>query len=383
MKANEFDNLVKEKFEQAEFEYAPANWEKLTNELHPVRTIPLTAKKWVSTVGIAASLLLVTSVLAWLFYSSPHDDQPVAATTPVSTPQRSVTPAPEQQTPSTAQGVLGVPPPPVASNTTPKVSIGSAPPRKQHAPIAAGKYVSDPQPTVVVKQDPPFPKYGITEEKVAPIENRIPKKPDQSFAFNDMPLPQSASKPAGKTFVSVTGGVNYGSLNTGYMAGINARQKLGGKLYVEGDLTVLSQQSSQSATVTATQYDLGVGIAGKPGVTNTVTQNESNFLYVQFNPSVGYQVAKKLSLSVGADLQRLLENGGSTKTLVFVSDEPRLVPDLDLGVTGKTEYSVTPRLKAGLLYREGINNLVKGGGNEYFDRRYLQVLLKFRVLGRN
>ena len=52
-----------------------------------------------------------------------------------------------------------------------------------------------------------------------------------------------------------------------------------------------------------------------------------------------------------------------------------------MGLTGKTEYAVTKKLKAGVLYREGINNLINGG-EEYLDRRYLQVQLKFRVFGK-
>jgi hypothetical protein len=110
--------------------------------------------------------------------------------------------------------------------------------------------------------------------------------------------------------------MNYGSLNTGYMAGINARQKIGGKMYVEGDLTLVSNQVTQS-TVTANQYDaFNSGGAGKSSESNTVTQTPSNFLYVQFNPSVGYQVHKKVSLSLGADLQRLLEQNDNLRTLV-------------------------------------------------------------------
>ena len=111
--------------------------------------------------------------------------------------------------------------------------------------------------------------------------------------------------------------MNYGSLNTGYVAGINARQKVGGKLYVEGDLGIVSNQVNQS-TVTSAQYNtFGAGLAGKSSVSNVVTQTPSNFLYVQFNPSLGYQVHKKVSLSLGADLQRLLDQKDNLKTLVY------------------------------------------------------------------
>ena len=382
MNTNEFDDLIKAKVEQAELAYNPANWEKLTRELKPAPVMHISKPNYMRYMGIAASLLLVVSAFGWFLTRDAKDETiaktPAANITAPATVNHQkkahLPPVTEEET--TTQNNTPVTP---ATNAVIPAIAHKQRTTTQTAPQASTPIVEDKTPVPVQETQKP-----IVQEQPAVAENKPIQKPAPAnpFAFNDQFPPQRQAAPAGKTHVSITGGMNYGSLNTGYVAGINARQKVGGKLYVEGDLGIVSNQVNQS-TVTSAQYNtFGAGLAGKSSVSNVVTQTPSNFLYVQFNPSLGYQVHKKVSLSLGADLQRLLDQNDNLKTLVYTSDEMKLIPGLDVGLTGKTEYAVTKKLKAGVLYREGINNLVNGGGDEYLDRRYLQVQLKFTVFGK-
>lgn len=375
MNTNEFDDLIKAKVEQTELAYNPANWDKLTRELHPAPAIQVGKTGFIRYMGIAASLLLVVAAFAWIFTRNNKDESIAKAPVPATT------------TPSKVHHQKSVAVPPVteeeSENVTPASTVAAAPVERKKAthrtilqtpaPIAV-------QSPAVAQTQPAEP---VVNEELPIVKNRTPDKaaPANPFSFNESFQPKPVIIAGGKTHVSITGGMNYGSLNTGYMAGINARQKIGGKMYVEGDLTLVSNQVTES-TVSPNQWAaFESGLGAKSSESNVVTQTPSNFLYIQFNPSVGYQVHKKVSLSLGADLQRLVDHNDNLKTLVYQSDELKLIPGLDMGLTGKTEYAVTKKLKAGVLYREGINNLINGG-EEYLDRRYLQVQLKFTVFGK-
>jgi hypothetical protein len=204
--------------------------------------------------------------------------------------------------------------------------------------------------------------------------NREEHKKDVSapLAFNNSVSFEPKEARVNKTFVSLTGGMNFGSMNTGYMAGINAKQKLSKKIFLEGDLAIVGNTASQ----TFTKQQIPVNTAGGSLKGAPIDYKDANLIYVEVNPTVGYQLMNKVSVGVGADLQQMV-NG--TNTLVNVNDETKTIPAFDFGLTGKTEIALSPKIKAGILYREGINNLINGSSN-YFDRSYLQVQLKWTVL---
>lgn len=381
MKINEFDNLIKEKFEQTELAFNPANWERLTQELGTTRGSRVI--NWRRSLGIAACLLLALGTFAWIFTrdQKPETVAGVPANIneqPINVHHQRTGSAPtteREETSDITKSATTVPQRSVSKTTGGGNTVPS--------PIANVNIASSlPASTVIAEQQP------IAETNTGDTKEHndisIQPAPNKTYVNNEpfRPEPVIAQQQKGRTHLSITGGLNYGSLNTGYAAGINARQKLGRKVYIEGDLALVSNKSEQASSVTPTQYNAyATGTAGRSAVANSLTQAPSNFLYLQFNPSLGLQVHKKLSFSVGADLQRLLDHNNKVKTLVYQSDDLKLIPGTDVGLTGKTEYNVSNRIRAGVLYREGINNFINGS-DDYFDRRYLQVQLKFRVLGR-
>jgi len=381
MKINEFDNLIKEKFEQTELAFNPANWERLTQELDT--TPGSRVINWRRSLGIAACLLLALGTFAWIFTRDQKVD------TVASVPENTT----EQPNKVHHQKAVPVPTTEIAATSNIIERTSAAPQKPANRQTEGGNTIpasiaTASMETPVPASTPPTEQQPIAETITGDTKEHndisIQPAPNKTYVSNEpfRPEPVIAQQPKGRTHLSITGGLNYGSLNTGYAAGINARQKLGRKVYIEGDLALVSNKSDQASNVTPTQYNAyAAGTAGRSAVSNSLTQAPSNFLYLQFNPSLGLQVHKKLSFSVGADLQRLLDHNNSVKTLVYQSDDLKLIPGTDVGLTGKTEYNVSNRIRAGVLYREGINNFINGS-DDYFDRRYLQVQLKFRVLGR-
>ena len=60
----------------------------------------------------------------------------------------------------------------------------------------------------------------------------------------------------------------------------------------------------------------------------------------------------------GLDIQRALQNADKDAIQVE-GNEVKLLPLFDIGATGKLVFRLSGRLEAGLLYRQGVNNLLR------------------------
>ena len=188
----------------------------------------------------------------------------------------------------------------------------------------------------------------------------------------DVPLPTERENNYNRKLnISLGGGVNYGSSSQGYAIAASARKNISNKLYVEGDLAYLNTTAHYTSTTSVGQPSTFAGF--KPVTVN----NLSTFNYLQLSPTMGYHLHKKLAVAVGPDFQRLLQSNATTAT-ASTSDGDKIAPDMDFGFIGKTEYAVYQRLKAGFLYREGMNNFLTNT-NKYLERNYFQVQLKYSL----
>src|SRR5690606_3292206 len=165
-----------------------------------------------------------------------------------------------------------------------------------------------------------------------------------------------------------------------YGASVNARQKIGRRIFVEGDLGFMQNQEMIASTMSTDYYNrVNSGqFSGRPA---KIEEKPYNIHYLQMAPSIGYQLHEHISVGIGADVQKLLDGTREDRPVVTTEQGFKLIPLWDAGVTGKAEYSISRRLKAGVLYREGINNLLQGNTN-YYERRYLQVQMKLKLFGK-
>jgi hypothetical protein len=94
------------------------------------------------------------------------------------------------------------------------------------------------------------------------------------------------------------------------------------------------------------------------------------------NPSFGYQIEDKVALSVGGDFQKMLNK--KDEIVQPDNNNTKIFPTMDIGLTTKSEFIISPNLQAGLVYREGLNNLFKSDA-PYVNRRYVQVQFKYNI----
>lgn len=388
MQANEFDQLLRQRFDEEELPYKPEMWQQLSQQL------PVAKEKknrlgmfWWQVSGIAAAVaVVIITVIKW---QQPVNENPVAmvqTTESSSVLQQNAKPA-----------------------TLPQATEESAALKKQEF-IASditgrnknvkNKYIH------IAKTD--HPETGssskpIQEEITAdispagfsdqatdvPAEVLVAEKKKPSFPatiYDPLMLPE-ADKAHPKTSFSLTGGLNYGSLNTGYTVAVTAQRNISKRIYLEGNIGLVNGNAQATSMQKAS---LMASPSPNPGpgtysVQNVKSENQAtlvtttpiNLYYFQVAPVIGYNLYKGLSIGVGADIQRLLLNS-ATYEVKNEAGALQQITTLDLGISGKTEYQISKKIKAGILYRNGLNDVLKN--KKYLDRDYLQVQFKYTFI---
>lgn len=410
MQANEFDEQIRQKFEHAEFAYKPQQWDALARQLSIVQE----EKKqrgfiwWMKLSGMAAAVILCAS--AGIKWFAGNDKQPpaIAQQAAQTKPTEQTAPVLEyNKTEEAPQQLLAANTTVKASNNKPFILSRKATLTKQKnntsSATPANTDVAQMNTTPIIAEPAnngftaATTDADVKQEEIQLAAAEKKKKYNQNIPDYIM-LAEPAKINTGKTAISFTGGVNYGSLNAGYMVGINAQKSVSKKVFIEGNMGIVNNNvqyvAANKSAISATPGTNGFNAAdADPNNIKTaeiqaayVAPNPANLYYLQVTPSVGYNIYKGLSVSFGADFQQLLqnsadndENDGLASMAVNDRSERKYIPSFDIGVTGKTEYMLTKRLKAGIAYRNGVNSLLKNN-KLYLDRNYLQVQLKYTII---
>ncbi len=408
MSKNEFDELLLKKLQEEDLAYDPEHWDRLS-QLLPPSLAPAANKgrKWLIATGIAAAAAFV---LATVFYVKLMDKSNDAF--PVQEP--SVAQKPTETVPAPATGTNVTPPSvqerqnmpvPAPSNPAPAPvtanNSSSANPYTTRAPYNPAQVIPVPVPGTTTReeehkeekmaQEPPreqqiVPQSPMPRQKESPV---VAKKEENQASVptyfndfdNDGPATYvSGAAKANRTSLSLGGGVNYGNLNTGYTVGVSARTKIAGNFFVDGTVAMMYNNNANnvanyngSTTAKALARPSGQ-LAASPAIEPT-----QNLYYVQVNPSIGYQIDKNVALSVGSDFQQMLSRTDGSEKVQLAADNTKIFPAFDVGLTTKSEFNITPNIQAGLMYREGLSNLLKNDGNKYVNRRYFQVQFKYNI----
>ena len=421
MKPKEFDDLVRQKFEQNDFEYNPGNWERLESELDGrSKKRSMFLGWWMPLIGIAASVTLAMGVSFLM-----HDGIGGPATAHSHGAQKKAVKYAYQDNHSMV----------VTSDVVPSVIVPDN--RKVHESVVYNKKAKKNE--GVNNKNAAKYEFSIKLQNALNNETKHAATPfDFMSADEAMGTKQAdkkteqkkelvASKNAIKTFkedvaqakptkvsLILTGGVNHGAVSNGYMAGATVRKMITNNFFIESDVAFASSSNSQSSVVSVTNngatartasgrlaarsasrstFDTGkvLGLSGKVSDNNTTATNTTSLVaedqtysanYIQVTPSLGYKVMKNLSLGLGPDFQQMLTDN---RPAVSSSDRGNIqeAPLFDIGLMGKTEYSLTKNIKAGVSYRKGVNNFITPTATDrYIDRDYLMVQLKFAIFNK-
>jgi hypothetical protein len=433
MKPREFDELIRQKFDQGDFEYNPASWEKLEGQMDRKATrrkimmwLPLAPIAYISSV--AASLAMIITIPVLMQHSVSRNEMP-AGLVNVNTHHNA------QQSSSpvlTGANTLAV------NNNNIQYSKKEDKNDQFHLGLDA------------IKDE-------LTNNNSVHHSDRSKMSRsdfDHAFAYDGYMenATDSRSNSLPLTF-SIIGGYNTGSGMNGFSVGANGKKMLNDRFYVEGDVTFIDNSGIQnkldpSATTSSmgTPYAIpvpdntgsgnnqvvasnlpvaqvvpnlpsagnntntgnsfmvarntmrGARITSDPGETGptpvsptapvqampNIHRTRYDLYYAQVSPAIGYHLYKNLSVGVGADVQRLLQGDNSMSTSTSatttsdIAADSKLVPGFDIGLVGKTEVTLSDKIRASIYYRQGMNNVITPG-SKYIDRSYLQIHLKFTL----
>jgi len=401
MKPREFDDLVRQKFDQDDFAYDPGNWDKLAEQLDGRGKKRNLFVWWMPLVGMAASVAFALGVPKVLneegrTYNSIK--AMMAQTNNKNTSSDDVADA--QNSASSPLATIAYTDHKITKTEEPKdisnwfairfENAISGNTKKTTAPVVASVMSSNRDLAAAAE---PF--IGRDEPVINKKKKVIISKPGY-YTFNDE---QTTRKPT-KNAILLSGGVNYGGASSGYLVGASARHMVNDKVFVEGDIAFVGTTNSQQTKYmempatpgkTATFSTVRSVNAKNSAVTTKTTEeapqgiiktaNESyNLYYAQITPSLGYKIMKRMSVGVGPDFQQMLVDNRPAQSDV---DRGTLkeVPTFDIGFMGKTEYAVTRNIKAAVYYREGVNNLITPTG-KYIDRNYVQFQVKCAIFNK-
>ena len=408
MKPKEFDELIKQKFDRNDFAYNPENWDQLAEKLDGRdKKRSLIVWWWIPLAGMAASVALAFGVSSLLRLSAPVNIGGSIAHTQKS---NSAQPHSFLLEPGMAQNQMGTDDNSIVSGNSHKRNINNNP----HKKVAGNVPQTNPTywtevtlrnalgNTVVVNSKP----FDLLSKDAATLVKKDKQigidEPVTTFKPDD-----EVKKAPAKLSVILSGGVNHGNENSGYMAGATIRRMLNnGKMYIESDVAFASSSNTQmteyavpqaqaqpvAARTTAARLSQGARTTSAspesnkalPAATETdIIEDKNvsyNLYYAQVSPSLGYKVIKKVSIGLGPDFQRMLVDNRPAPSTVD-RDVVQVAPLFDIGFIGKTEYALTKKVKAGIYYRKGVNNLITPT-DKYIDRDYLQFQVKYTIFNK-
>lgn len=396
----DFDQLIKSKMEEGAVEGTPKGWDKLMAELHPDEgqilpfianpTKPLAggwgAKKWLSAAAAVAVIAIGAVLLQKENTVSNQIAQQNLPSSNIDPTQNSTTTTPIESTSTFTQA---------SSENLP----ATVPSEQHHAhaqhtqPQSQATYTNTQVKEEIIKEpaivEEPFKQTVIAE----PATQNTPKTYQQPIELQpfikEQPYQQQnmhyAKNQAPHTYLGINGGYNFGSLNSGYAVAIKGRTHISNEVFLDGAIGInMNNLPFTAASVPMMNAKARPNMADQKSVNTPAIKNPTQqLLYVAFNPSVGYKVNKRVNVSIGGDVQRIVKDRKRDEVNVIFdpnTNKTALIPQTDLGLTGKTEIQLTKNISAGLLYREGINNLFSNKGNDelhYINRRYVQVQMTY------
>ncbi len=396
---NEFDILLRKKLREEEFEYDPESWQRLSQLMPPSSGSLNRNKRWLLFTSSAAVIGMALSVFFFFKFVEnrpaqmdqlAQNKQPAAGKgtqNGVSPEYHKVIVENEPERYAQSAGNLPVtrkeytPVVPAETNSN-EEALGSA----QHVAILPPAAQSPAQP-----DDETGDKgSGLKDEDIVVIPKEEVQAAQQLMGRDPAAAPEwgydsykTGSRNANVTSVGLGGGMSYGNLNAGYAIGVSARTKIAGDFFVDGTVAMLyNNNTSNTAINNGPSLNDDDYKFSRPGsfaqtVAAPAISPIQRLYYVQFNPSVGYQLDPNIAFSVGGDFQQMLNK--NEEVVLQASNQAKILPNFDIGLTTKSEFSITPNIQAGLVYREGLNNLIKSEHSRYVNRRYIQVQFKYNL----
>lgn len=400
-----FDDIIKKVYDSGEFEYKPANWNKLSEKLHakdePKRGMGLflasgfTFKRMMAAAVLA---MVATSVLYYVLKSEKkivHDipSSTVSSSKPneqldssSSLPSKQVnTPISQQRIPrhyssnslkqsiKTASLHIGT----QTHKTQPSLQVS---PYGNENKLAINQVLTDSSKDQSVQSSTvPVTLHSSSNSVVSTTKKEVPSM----YFVNDEPSEKMSAIRKGFTLI---GGYGKGATNSMYTAGLSYSLPISNHLFIESDvayyasniqnvITLGGTKSSSALTATNTPTNGAFSPEDISISAEQATNKHIAFSHLSFNPSIGYSITKYISVKAGIDAQHQITNKdayGFTST----DEMYKPLPKTDIGFTPKIGFQLSKHWQSNLMYRKAINHLLSS--TDYFNRNYFLLQLGYK-----
>lgn len=368
MENEAFDDALRSWVAAEELPAATADWQRMAARLDRHDGLeaapPVTTRKraYIWLLPLAAAAVLCAVIFRTAFYKEGVTPAPTVAS------------APQTQSAARDQPMTHPPGKEPALTTIPRgkaPNTASHPTAQSRPPLLPGKLFVTPPATLdtaafIAKTDRPEP---VAKEKVAPKQER-----PQSYAGPDA-APRTDGR--NRAALGVFGGYNIGQAKNDFTLGLALSKKLGGRLRLETNVAVVSG-SYNSYRGSQQTYTAPPGTALGNTVAYMYEPAPQQLLYLQASPSLSYELYHGLSAGGGLDAQRLLSASSAAQLTNSAGNKEAPQPDWDLGLTGRVDYQVAKKLRAGFVYRNSVYGRSYNGGDAA-RRNYLLVQVGYRL----
>lgn len=367
MNTSEFEQRMKGLLEGKEYQPEDEAWNKMQQALQPPasRKLLLLVPVWKAAAAVAGLLVLAGGVgYVWRGNNQVIPEQTVVSSMTIP-PAGDNTGAPVMA--AQEQGPA-MPNPAVTNTHYNKYPAVAAP--QVLLPVTGTAPGSGPGP-VIVPAGPDQAVIAVAPEAKAPhTAQPLPATPAQQTYRPDiyMPDPFAPSGQSDNRTLNLGVAANVGKPSLGnvqYNVGIVLHQDLGSRLFAEANVSLASTSINYSENVYGTTNS-GLTSEGYMDQPEAVTMRyANNIIAVGFAPSIGVKATRNLSVSVGGDIYKSLNNG------LLVQNKPALdkfavAPEItdkatsawDAGIRAQVDYKLGHRLSFNTQYRQGLTQFI-------------------------
>ncbi len=385
MKPSEFDELVRQKFEQNDFEYNPQNWNLLSKKLEGnAKNRRINLMWWMPLIGVAASVTMAMGITTIIKNAAPESSEikvEVTKSQTLQTENKKKTEIPKILVDSAIENTTNI------GITYKKVNTVITKTDSNSIGISMAAFTNNYSFTTKKGQKKSFNTIDLlAKNEDGNLKKKIKEQPEnKNYTFKQ----EETTYKCPKASIIISGGYNYGNLNNGYMIGATARRMINDKVYVESDIAFTSSNNTQrneyivythgNAARGSSRIAYASDIVNVNGITK-ISEQSYNLNYAQVTPSLGYKLMKRMNIGVGPDFQQMLVDNRPEPSKTYKGNI-EVAPIFDIGFMAKSEYALSKKIKAAIYYREGINNIITPT-NKYIDRNYVQCQIKWAVFNK-
>jgi hypothetical protein len=175
-------------------------------------------------------------------------------------------------------------------------------------------------------------------------------------------------------YFDLLGGYNVNSVKNSFNFGINLRKNVYKKLRLEASIALVG---GYNKTYKA-QEDFNPADSFQANAQEQFESTTNNIFYLQAAPSISYELLRGFYFGWGLDAQKLINSASKAR---IIDNQGTLIgsqPLWDFGTLLTTNYQVSPKINAGIMYRKSLVGINQNTSHSV-SRDYLMMQMSVRI----